>query len=126
MGDVFDYLRSGGKLGYDHLRVDRAIDVVMKRYPTASKAYYEAVHQELAPLARELEMENEKLRSLLERALFQLGRWQNKYGEFHPDWLPPHGDWQIVRDADEVLTPNVQANRLDAAGGESSPQSGRG
>lgn len=35
--------------------VDATIAKVMKRYPTDSKAYYEAVHQELAPLARKLE-----------------------------------------------------------------------
>lgn len=107
MTDVFDYLRAGGKLGYDHPRVDCAIDGVMRRFPNATKAYYEEVHQHLAPLARELEIENEKLRSLLQRALFQLERWQNKYGEYQPDWLPPHGDWQIARDVREFLTTNA-------------------
>ena len=46
-----------------------AIDKVMRRYPAASKAYYEEVHQHLAPLARELEMENENLRFLLRRRM---------------------------------------------------------
>ncbi len=45
----------------DTPRVEACIDAVMKVYPGTTKAaqarYYEAVHQELAPLARRLELE---------------------------------------------------------------------
>lgn len=44
-------------------RVERLIDDYMRRYPGAHGKYYEAVHQGLAPLARELEW---NLRALLE------------------------------------------------------------
>lgn len=47
-------------------RVEACIDSVMRQYPTlggrADQRYYEAVHQELAPLARELERELVKTR----------------------------------------------------------------
>lgn len=47
-------------------RVEAVIDAMCARFPGASKAsqnrYFEAVHQELAPLARELERENRALR----------------------------------------------------------------
>lgn len=46
-------------------RVDALIERVMDAHPSvgraAQAAYYEAVHQELAPLARELEAEAEAL-----------------------------------------------------------------
>ena len=46
-------------------RTEDVIDAVMKRFPGETKAaqarYFEAVHQELAPLARELEVENGRL-----------------------------------------------------------------
>lgn len=48
-------------------RVEAVIAETMKRFPGESKAalarYFEAVHQELAPLARELERENRALRA---------------------------------------------------------------
>jgi hypothetical protein len=47
-------------------RVEAVIDATMKRFPGTSKAqqarYFEEVHQELAPLARQLEHENASLR----------------------------------------------------------------
>jgi hypothetical protein len=50
-------------------RVEEVICRVMKRFPGTSKMaqaqYYEEVHQELAPLARELERENIALRRQL-------------------------------------------------------------
>lgn len=53
-------------------RVEACIDAVMKKHPgTSPKAlavYFEAVHQELAPLARELEAENTRLREQLQTA----------------------------------------------------------
>lgn len=49
--------------------VEACIHRVMKKYPGQSPAalarYFEAVHQELAPLARELERENRQLREQL-------------------------------------------------------------
>lgn len=52
----------------DTLRVEAVIDKVMAEHPSESVGgqakYYEAVHQELAPLARELERENTMLRSV--------------------------------------------------------------
>lgn len=52
--------------------VDTLIARVMAQHPltpastkSATLAYYEAVHQELAPLARDLEQENIRLQSLL-------------------------------------------------------------
>jgi len=51
-------------------RVEAAIAAVMKRYPGQTKGalarYFEAVHQELAPLARTLELETIALREQLE------------------------------------------------------------
>ncbi|WP_186187962.1 hypothetical protein [Burkholderia gladioli] len=48
-------------------RVDELIAGVMKRFPgvsaSAQARYYEEVHQHLAPLARELEAENARLRA---------------------------------------------------------------
>jgi hypothetical protein len=53
----------------DTPRVEAVIDAVMKRYPGSSKAalarYFEAVHQELAPLARLLERELREAREAL-------------------------------------------------------------
>lgn len=79
--------------------VDSLIQRVMKEHPGQSGAalarYYEAVHQELAPLARELELENRRLRERLQadwnsakaflasrsrqRAVFTCGRCGNVY-----------------------------------------------
>jgi hypothetical protein len=53
-------------------RVEECIAGVMKRFPGTSKLaqarYYEEVHQELAPLAREFERENIRLREQLQEA----------------------------------------------------------
>lgn len=50
-------------------RVDALIERVMDEHPSvgrvAQAAYYEAVHQELAPLARELEAEIALLRKVV-------------------------------------------------------------
>lgn len=52
-----------------HETVDQLIERVSAKYkgigPAAQSRYFEAVHQELAPLARELECENQKLREQL-------------------------------------------------------------
>jgi hypothetical protein len=44
-------------------------------------------------------------RSLLRRALVQLGKWQVKYGEHNPPWLPPAGDVELAEDIDAFLNP---------------------
>lgn len=53
-----------------HPRVDDCIEQVMRQYPGESPRalarYYEAVHQELAPLARGLEVEAAALKAALE------------------------------------------------------------
>ncbi|MGD1323553.1 hypothetical protein ACNHE5_01095 [Pandoraea pnomenusa] len=58
------------ELGADTPRVEACIAQFMRRYPGQSPAamarYFEAVHQELAPLARELERENQRLRDQLQ------------------------------------------------------------
>lgn len=50
-------------------RVDDIISETMARFPgvsrTAQAEYYEEVHQHLAPLARELEIETDRLKQLL-------------------------------------------------------------
>ncbi|MCO1371493.1 hypothetical protein L0Z42_13190 [Burkholderia multivorans] len=52
-------------------RVEAVIRAVMGRFPglgkTSQAAYYEEVHQHLAPLARALERENGELRSEIDR-----------------------------------------------------------
>lgn len=57
----------------DTPRVDALIAKVMAEHPgvsrTAQAEYYEEVHQHLAPLARGLERETDKLRHLLSRLL---------------------------------------------------------
>jgi hypothetical protein len=52
-------------------RVDALIERVMDEHPSVGRAaraaYYEAVHQELAPLARDLELESALLRNDIAR-----------------------------------------------------------
>ncbi|GKS73689.1 hypothetical protein AVME950_02355 [Acidovorax sp. SUPP950] len=77
--------------------VDALIERVLAQHPSNSPGavarYFEAVHQELAPLARELEAENERLRHQVQggwisakellatrqRAVFSCGRCGNVY-----------------------------------------------
>lgn len=60
-------------VGRDTPRVDALIAKVMADFPAHTAAaearYYDEVHQHLAPLARELERENARLRKLLQQAL---------------------------------------------------------
>lgn len=75
-------------------RVDTLIQRVMARHPGTSASqdakYYEDVHQELAPLARELELEVARLKADMQ-AMWRLNskttpRWKcgNEYAPFHP------------------------------------------
>lgn len=52
-------------------RVDELIKKIMAEHPrlgaAAQARYYEEIHQHLAPLARELEIDNNKMRAALKR-----------------------------------------------------------
>ena len=58
-------------------RVDALIERVMEQHPgvsaSAQARYYEEVHQELAPLARDLERENDRLRALVAHLAVPVG-----------------------------------------------------
>ena len=55
------------------------------------------------------EAENARLRTLLRQGMRQLAAWQEKYGEWQPQWLPPAGDVRWAEDVSESLaTPNVE------------------
>ena len=49
---------------------------------------------------------------LLRRALKQLDRWAEKYGQWQPAWLPPGGDVTLAEDIDAHLG---QAGQMPAA-----------
>lgn len=57
-------------LDSDTPRVEAVIDKVMAEYPglsvRAQAKFYEEVHQELAPLSRQLERENAKMRAFVQ------------------------------------------------------------
>lgn len=59
------------QVGHGTPRVEALIDRVMAQYkgisPASQAKYYEEVHQHLAPLARELERENVRLRKALDK-----------------------------------------------------------
>jgi hypothetical protein len=44
-----------------------------------------------------------ELSGLLTRATRQLDLWQEKYGEWLPEWLPTSGDVRLAEDASEAL-----------------------
>jgi len=74
-----------------------------------------------APLLREAADEIERLRNLLQRGQMQLEKWQDKYGEYNPPWLPPAGDVRFAEDAREALTPpNAQVTGAAPTNGERS------
>lgn len=55
------------------------------------------------------EAENAKLRTLLRRGMRQLEAWQEKYGDWQPQWLPPSGDVRWAEDVSEALAaPNAE------------------
>lgn len=62
-------------------RVNDLIDRVMLKHPGQSKAallnYFEAVHQELAPLARNLERQRDDLDALAKEYFEKLNGWQS-------------------------------------------------
>ena len=49
------------------------------------------------------EAENARLRTLLRQGMRQLAAWQEKYGDWQPEWLPPAGDVRWAEDASEAL-----------------------
>ena len=53
--------------------------------------------------------EIERLRNLLRRGMRQLSAWQEKYGDWQPQWLPPAGDVRWAEDVEDALKmPNVE------------------
>ncbi|WP_213308291.1 hypothetical protein [Paraburkholderia sacchari] len=93
-------------------RVEAVIDAMCARFPGASKAsqnrYFEAVHQELAPLARELERENRLLREQL----------SSLEAELRTKWFAEPVEWQ-VRYMGDPRQPGfwARANNADHAKG---------
>ena len=99
-------------------RVEACINAVMKRYPGESKAalarYFEAVHQELGPLARDLERQNAALREPLTDAAIAAcalmikgicmtrppEEWANKI-EARIRFMLAHGKTEAARNGDE-------------------------
>lgn len=103
----------------------------MAKHPTiggrADQRYFEAVHQELAPLARELERladsegaravnylrRARKAEELLRRCSRHLSQWAEWYGNADHAArgqlpLPPAGDVRLAEDIAEHLTTNVE------------------
>jgi chromosome segregation ATPase len=69
----------------------------------------EAARQEEMRKRDAAEAENARLRTLLRQGMRQLAAWQEKYGDWQPEWLPPAGDVRWAEDASEALaTPNVE------------------
>jgi hypothetical protein len=112
-------------------RVEACIEAVMAKHPTiggrADQRYFEAVHQELAPLARELERladsegtravnylrRARKAEELLRRCSRHLIHWAEWYGNADHAArgqlpLPPAGYVRLAEDIAEHLTPNVE------------------
>lgn len=62
-----------GRVGLDAPQVEALIDEAMAKNPRhtarGQARYYEEIHQHLAPLARDLERENVRLRKLLQQVL---------------------------------------------------------
>ena len=72
----------------------------------------EAARQEEMRKRDAAEAENARLRTLLRQGLRQLAAWQEKYGEWQPQWLPPAGDVRWAEDVSEALaTPNAGIER---------------
>jgi hypothetical protein len=61
-------------------RVEACIADVMARFPTDSKDYYVEVHQHLAPLARQLERQNDALIAEVERLRAELAAGAARQG----------------------------------------------
>ncbi|WP_295991727.1 hypothetical protein [Rugamonas sp.] len=85
-------------------RVEACIDAVMLRFPSQkSTAYYEAVHQVIAPLARDLEIENAALRAALEAVQpvapqgdGERERFERAFGSKESfAWLNENGDYKV-------------------------------
>jgi hypothetical protein len=83
-------------------RVDALIERMMQKYPgfsaSAQARYYEAVHQELAPLARDLEAENARLQSRLAAANSLLREASNYLDR----------DWDDSCDVDDRIAVHLQ------------------
>lgn len=60
----------------------------------------------------------EPVYALLRRSLVQFGKWQRKYGEHNPQWLPPDGDVRLAEDIDAML------NQVPARAQANAPKEG--
>ena len=68
----------------------------------------EAARQEEMLRRDAAEADNARLRTLLRQGMRQIAAWQEKYGEWQPQWLPPAGDVRWAEDVSEALaTPNA-------------------
>ena len=79
-------------------RVDALIDRVMKQFPgvsaLAQARYYEEVHQELAPLAREIELQRDRLLEALRHCATDDGpeqEWLDRARVIIAEAEVPHG-----------------------------------
>ena len=70
------------------MKVDDCINGVMARFKNPNLAYYEEVHQHLAPLARELERSNE----ILHKRVAELEQDRARL-----DWVQLHVDSALTR-----------------------------
>jgi hypothetical protein len=80
-------------------RVEACIEAVIERYPGVSSRarldYFEAVHQELAPLARKLEVElADAKRALVEERL----RLERELEKCNADWNKRYRQWGETED----------------------------
>ena len=48
----------------------------------------------------------EAMEALLDRAMEQLGKWQEFYGAKNDPRLPPYGDLSLMEDVEDILRPN--------------------
>lgn len=91
-------------LGTRSPRVDGVIAETMARYPQTTPrkcaAYYEDVHQSLAPMARSLEIELGRAREeadMLRAQLERVGRWVKAFGNTYDE---------LALQVSEALQPN--------------------
>ena len=126
----------------DTPRVDALIAKVMAEHPgvsrTAQAEYYEEVHQHLAPLARELERETDKLRHLLSRLLEEESMYDRGDGNApgHCHEVPGVWDRDNGKKAGKpcawcalwaeakatILTPNVELTGPEVASSPEAPR----
>lgn len=102
---------------YEAPKVEALIEAAMARYKghgtLAQARYYEAVHQDLAPLARALERENATLRALAVDYATFAGEMSKGLHHDDPTWQEVY---ELGRRLREILMgSNVQGDRLRAS-----------